>query len=217
MTIAVSEILVRVGDLLNDAEHVRWSEEELIRWINDSPSALLSRRPAAISRTDTLVLVAGTLQNIPSDGVLLLDVVRNMGSDGATPGRPIRRSDRQQIDDIDPDWHTATAKATIQQYTFDDRLPKSFYVYPPAVAGTQVELLYAALPEPVSDPADTLAIGAEYIDPIVNYVVYRANAKDSEFAQGTIAAAYFQAFEASLGVKSAVDVNASPNQPGNSV
>lgn len=217
MPIPVSDILVRVGDLMLDEEHVRWTAEELIRWINDAPSALLARRPAAISRTTVHELVAGTYQTIPDGGVLLLDVVRNMGTDGATPGRPVRRSDRQQIDDIDPDWHTATPKVVIQQYTFDDRLPKSFYVYPPAVAGTQVELVDAALPATVTSESDILDVGAEYIDPIVNYVIYRAHSKDSEFANGAIAGAYYQAFEAALGVKSAVDVNASPNQPGNSV
>lgn len=217
MSILVSEILVRVSTLLLDEEHTRWPVEELIRWINDTPGALLSRRPAAISRTTIHTLVQGTYQTIPDDGVLLLDVVRNMGTDGITPGRPVRRSDRQQIDDIDPDWHTGTAKDVIKQYTFDDRLPKSFYVYPPAIAGTKVELVDAALPATVADEGDTLAIGAEYIDPICNYVVYRAQSKDSEFANGAVAGAYYQAFEAALGVKSQADASASPNQPNNSV
>lgn len=217
MGILVSEILDRVSILLSDEEFTRWPKEELILWINDAPGALLARRPAAISRTSVHTLVTGTKQAIPTDGILLLDVVRNMGMDGATPGRVIRRSDRQQIDDADPDWHTKMAKQVIQQYTFDDRVPKEFYVYPPAVAGVKVELVDAALPATVEDEDDTLDIGIEYMDPVVNYVVYRANSKDFEYADGAVAAAYYRAFEASLGVKSQSDVAASPNQVGNSV
>jgi hypothetical protein len=148
---------------------------------------------------------------------MLIDVVRNMGMDGATPGAAIRRTDRQQLDDSSPSWHTQTKKAAIKHFTFDDRTPKIFYVYPPALAGTQVEIIDAALPAAVTDETGSLDIGAEYMEAVANYVAYRCLFKDSEYANGAMVAAYFQAFENALGVKTATEAGASPNQPGNSV
>jgi hypothetical protein len=136
-----------------------------------------------------------------------------------TPGIPVRRTDRQLLDDTDPTWHTAKPKATIKHYTFDDRAPTIFYCYPPAMDAAKVELLYAALPDPVSEDgeAGVLAIGREYAEAVVNYVCYRCKAKDSNYGNASEAGAYYAAFTAALGEKSNADVNASPNQPGNSV
>ncbi|HTN66414.1 MAG TPA: DUF6682 family protein [Burkholderiaceae bacterium] len=219
MPIPVRSILTRTDDLLLDAGRIRWSVAERIRWGNEAMGAILIRRPSAFARRSVHALQAGTYQTLPAGGALFLDLVRNIGPDGVTPGRPVRRTDRQLLDDADPNWHRIKAKAEIKQYTFDDRLPTVFYVYPPAIAGANVELIDAALPADVAedDEAGSFQIGAEYMEPVVNYVAYRANCKDSEFANGQIAGAYYQAFEAALGGQSVAQVNASPNQPTTSV
>lgn len=217
MTIAMQAIAIRVGDLLNDAGHVRWPEAELIRWANEAMGAILARRPAAFARRSVHALVAGTYQTIHPDGAAFLDVVRNIAADGTTAGKVIRRTDRQLLDDSDPDWHTGTAKAVIKHYTYDDRVPLVFYVYPPAIVGTKVELLDAALPADISAIGDALSIGAEYAEPLLNYVCYRCHVKDSQYAIPAAGVAFYQAFEAALGIKSQAQVAASPNQPGNSV
>lgn len=217
MTIAVADVLARLDDLLLDAKRVRWSAEERIRWINEAAGAILVRRPSARARTIVHSLAGGTLQNLPENGILLLDVVSNMAADGIKPGRAIRRTDRQLLDDAEPDWHTARPAAVVKHYTFDDRDPTEFYVYPPVIEGTKVRLSHAERPDPVSTSDDTLDLGAEYLESVVNYVAYRASSKDSEFANGQIAAAYYQAFEAALGGQSQASANASPNQPTTSV
>ncbi|HJV52786.1 MAG TPA: DUF6682 family protein [Noviherbaspirillum sp.] len=217
MPIAVADVLARTDDLLMDADRVRWTAEERIRWINEAAGAILIRRPAARAMTVALPLSAGTLQAIPDNGVQFLDLVCNLAADGVTAGRVIRRTDRQLLDDADPDWHAAKPVATVKQYTFDDRMPKTFYVYPPAIAGTKVRLVHAELPPSVSASTDSFDLQPEYLGAVVNYVCYRANSKDSEFANGAVATAFYQAFEAELGIQSQVQVNASPNQPTTSV
>lgn len=224
MAIPVSDLLTRIDDLLldkpgDDGDRTRWPNAERIRWANDAMGAILNRKPGALSRRVVHPLSQGSYQAIPSDGSMLLDVVRNLATDGVTPGATIRRTDRQLLDDCDPNWHMARAKATIKHFTYDDRTPKAFYVYPPAIAGTKVELFHAALPTPVAenDLAASFDIGAEYMEALVNYVCFRAWSKDSEYANGALAASYYQAFEAALGEKSQADIAASPNQPGNSV
>lgn len=194
MPIAASELMSRAGEILQDNEHIRWTVPELLQWINDAARETIVRRPSARSITQVLPMVAGTLQSIPADGVQLLDVVRNMGIDGATPGRVVRRVDRQLMDDQAPDWHAAKKRPVVKHFMFDERSPRGFYVYPPATAGTQVEALFSQLPPTITEEAESIDMGAEYVNVIVSYMVYRALSKDSEFANGTVAALHYQAF-----------------------
>jgi hypothetical protein len=198
---------------------VRWTAAERIRWMNEAMGAIMTRRPQAFAVNQVIPLVAGTLQTLPAANAQLLDVVRNMGANGSTPGKVIRRADRQLLDDSDPNWHTATASASIRHYTFDDRTPSLFYTYPPAVAGTQVEVSYAKLPQALAENAITgsLDIGAEYLEPVVNFICYRCHSKDSEYAVSSLAVAYYQAFESALSIKNQTESASSPNQPSNSV
>ena len=221
MTIPVSDIFDRVTDLLLDkereADKCRWSDDELIRWINDSRMAILTRRPQALAKIATVELVGGTKQGLPADGVQLLDIIRNMGMTGETPGRSIRRTDRQNIDDMDLYWHKGAQSAEISQFTYDDRTPKTYFVQPPAKAGTHIDISYAAIPAPVSAAGDELDIGLENMDAVVNYVCYRAKSKDSEYANAAEAAAFYGAFGDAIGVTTQAQAGTSPNQPGNSV
>lgn len=219
--IPVQDIVDRVTDLLLDKDRAddeaRWTDEELFRLINDSRMAILTRRPAACSKVLNLTLVAGTYQTLPTDGVELIDIIRNMGTDGNTPGRAIRRTDRQNIEDFDLNWHAATPSLVISQFTYDDRTPKVFFVNPPAVAGTKILSSYAAIPAEIAALTDDLDIALEYMDAVVNYVCYRAKSKDSEYANAAEAGAYYGAFNDALGVSQQSQTASSPNQPGNSV
>lgn len=219
--IPVQEIIDRVTDLLLDkdrgADEARWSDDELLRWINDCRMAILTRRPQACSKLASVALLAGTKQTIPENGVELYDITRNMGMDGNTPGRSIRRTDRQNLDDMDLTWHAGPQSAVISQYTYDDRTPKTYYVSPPAKVGTHIEIAYAAIPDPVSSLTDTLDLGLENMDAVVNYVAYRSKSKDSQYANAGEAAAFYGAFNDALGQQQQAQNATSPNQPGNSV
>ncbi|AAQ54991.1 virion-associated phage protein [Burkholderia phage Bcep22] len=168
MPIAATDLIARAGNVLQDEDHIRWEVPELIEWINDAARETIVRRPAARSVAAVLELAAGTRQAIPERGVELLDVVRNMGADGVTPGRIVRRVDRQLLDDQNPDWHAARAKNVVKHFTFDERAPRIFYVYPPAVAGTKVETLHSELPPAIAASGDTLDMGAEYMNVLVS-------------------------------------------------
>jgi hypothetical protein len=219
--IPVQDIATRVIDLLLDYDRAddeaRWTDAEIIRWINDSRMAIITRRPVACSKIATVPLVAGTYQTIPANGVVLFDLICNMGLSGTVPGRAIRRTDRQNLDDEEFYWHKAAAKAEISQYTFDDRSPKDYFVWPPAVEGATVRMSYSAIPTEVTALDDTLDIGLEVMDAVVNYVAYRAKAKDSQYANAAEAAAFYGAFSDALGTQTQTQAAASPNQPGNSV
>ena len=218
-TIEVADMLSRVSYLLNDEDMIRWTQAERIDWGNEAMAAIINRRPDAFAARAIVPLIGGTYQTIPETSTMLLDVVRNIGADGATPGRAIRRSDRQLLDDSDPDWHTVTPRAQVRQFTFDDRVPTVFYVYPPAITGTQVELIVAQLPDPITstDSEGDYELGPEYAEALVNYICYRARSKDSEEGSIPDASAFYAAFSAALGEKGSASTATSPNQATNSV
>lgn len=198
MPIPVADILSRASIVLNDEDHVRWTVGELLEWINDAAGEVVIRRPQARAQVRALTLVAGPLQSLPVGGIQVIDVVRNV------PGRSISRVQRRLLDDQAPDWYDAKQADRIKHYTLEEETPTHFYVYPPAKAGTVVEAKFSEAPPAVTAQTDTLDIDRAYIGPIVSYVLYRSMAKDSEYANGAVAAAHFQAFSEALGTNNAV-------------
>jgi hypothetical protein len=199
---AVEDLLRRFQNLMMDAKMVRWSEAEAIDWINDAAGEIVLRRPAARAVTEIVELVAGTYQTCTQDSAQLLDIVRNVTPDGR-PGKSIRICDRQQIDDAEPDWHTKRA-GTTRHYMIDERSPTSFYVYPPANQSAKVEMLVSKVPPKVASKNDALDLRPEFINAIINWMLYRAHNKDSEYSQGNLAALHYQAFTDAIGAPSQV-------------
>ena len=205
--IAVADVLARVGLILNDVDYIRWTKQELFGWINDAAGEIVIRRPPAGAKTAAITLAEGVLQSLPAGSHLLMDVVRNLPN-----GRRVTVAERHRLEDSVPDWYGMAGSSVIKHYAYDDRDPQKFYVYPPALAGAKVESVLAVIPPKITDETATLELGAEYIGPIVSYVVYRSLLKDSEYANGQVAIAHFQAFSEALGVNTQVSIDASPTR-----
>ena len=84
MATKVRSILNRAAALLNDEEFTRWTESELLEWMNDG-QRVIARGPAtdAYVLRDDVVAVAGTVQALPTDGIRLVDVVKNVADGSA--------------------------------------------------------------------------------------------------------------------------------------
>ncbi len=138
----VSAILDRVSEVLQDKGRVTWIESDLLAWFNEAQRAVAQVRADASSVIGNITLVAGTKQTLPTGGRRLIDVRRNMGTDGATPGRVIDLIAEDDLDRFNPDWHTDTAAAVILNYMVHDMVPGTFYVYPQTDGITRVEAAY---------------------------------------------------------------------------
>lgn len=217
-----NDVISRARILLNDQDGTRWLDGELTSWINDAQKLIAMTRPDASVSNSTVTLAAGTKQTLPTSGFRLLDVVRNISATGAG-GRAIRYVDREVMDSQDPFWHGSTEKDIIKHYIYDNRDPKNYYVYPPAVAGTKIEIMYSVSPaEVVYDGTNATTIAASlntvltvsdiYLEAVLNYVMYRAYSKDAEFSQNPqLAAGYLQTVYSMLGIKTQKDVAFSPD------
>jgi len=198
-TILASAIIGKARIVLQDAAKVRWSDDELLSWLNAGQREVVLLKPDAYVVTAAVQMVAGTKQTVPFG--FLIDVVRNMGAAGTTPGKAIRPITREILDDQDPDWHSSTADAVALYSVFDIRNPSVFYLYPPQPATPgYVEIAYPGT------PADVLLAGAItladiYENVLMDYVLFRAFSKEAEYANSGVAAQYYASVVRALGGK----------------
>jgi hypothetical protein len=197
--ILASDLIYRAGILLQDETHIRWTTTELIAWINEGVGALIRLKPAAGAKRVLFGLASGAMQTLDEYVVQLIDVVHNMAADKVTPGRAIRLTDRQLIDSANPDWHTMKKATVIKHFMYDDRTPAIFYVYPPSMPNVLIEAVMAIMPAPIDNELDKIQLSLEYADSVLNYMLYRAFAKDNEYANAAMSTGYYQAFIASMG------------------
>lgn len=215
----VSDVISRVRSILNDADNTayRWTDSELRDAINDAQGVIATYRPDAFVIDEVATLAAGSKQSIPSGAYRLMDVVRNIASDGSTPGRAIRPTDRDTLDAYDPYWHTNTKKDEVKNFVYDERNPTVYYVNPPANAGVKIQIVYAKRPTTLTANTDDLAVSDAYFEPVVLFTLFRAYTKEADYGgNAQLASSYLSLFASILGLKLQKDVafGASMNRRG---
>lgn len=214
-TITGQSLIQKVQTLIYDTTGVRWTSSELLGYLNDGQREVVLLRPeACVSNTALQLSPGSTKQSLPANGVSLIDVTRNMGAAGSTPGRVVRIVSREILDAQYPTWHSDTnTGGDIRHYTYDPRDPKTFYIYPKAPATAwYIEIIYAATPVDTNDAGAVIGVDDIYANALIDYVLYRAYSKDAEYAQNAqLAVAHYTAFSNSLGVKTANDLQRNPN------
>lgn len=217
-TILASAVITKARDILQDSTAVRWLDAEALRWLNEGQRYIALHRPDASATIANITLVVGTKQTLPASGLRLLDVKRNMGVGGATAGAPIRFVQQEVLDAQVPDWHSQTAVTALKHFTFDERAPKIFYVYPPSIINNTVEALYSVAPADIATVGTALTLDDIYEPVLLDYLLYRCFLKDAEYAGDSGRATFhLNAVNTALGVKSQADMALSPtrNSPGN--
>lgn len=191
-TLTGANLISRIQDTLQDTTGVRWTEAELLRYINDAQREVVNFKPQASADHSNVQLATGTEQSIPDVAMSLIKVVRNMSATGgsATGKKSIRLVDEDILNSIEPDWHDPTVTgdaahgSVIKHYIFDPDDPRRFYVYPGVKSGSNayVELITSRSPTDLSATSSTIYIDDIYGNALVDYVLFRCYMKDSEFA-----------------------------------
>ena len=213
-TITVASILTKVSTILQDPTNIRWPTDELILWLNDGQRETALYKPNAFVVNAAVICVTGTKQTLPSTAVSLIDVVRNMGTNGTTPGNAIRAVSREILDSQVPGWHASTPSAVTKHFVYTPLDSKTFYVYPPQPSSSQgyVELVYVAAPTDATS-GSTITIDDIYVTALISYILFRAYSKDAEYANNsTLAATYYQQFQGLLQGKVTAEAASNPNQ-----
>ena len=206
----VAELFSRITTLLNDTYKVRWTEPELLQWFNDGLRDTSVIDPAASQKSYVDTLDPGAKQSLPAEAMLLIDIVGNVAAGGAA-AKQIRMCDRATLDAAFPGWQMETPKASIQNVMYDPRYRRTYWVYPPAVAGIQIELVYSFIPVVVAT-TDTVPLDPIYNTPLVDYVLYRSLSKDSEAGNAQRAAGYLSTFTAAVQAIVATRTGSAPKE-----
>lgn len=214
MAVLASDVITRVREILVDkAVAKRWTDAELLRYLSDGQRTIAAMYPDQVTKVAIVPLVPGTYQTLPADAVSLLTIYRNFAGDGVTPGRAIRLIRREILDDQNPGWHTEGKQQVVYNYIYDPLDSMAYFVYPPSNGLGFVQMNYCFNPEEVTDLTDELPLAGIYQTPLVDYVLYKAHQKDSDFAAGQQrAVAHLQAFTLFMETRSKRDVETNPNQ-----
>jgi hypothetical protein len=206
MSITAQATINKASIVLVDVTKTRWADTELLGWLNDGRREISVIRPDIYYAVDGQVLVAGAKQTLPATAVRLIDVPRNVEGPAITP------VERGYLDQQNPAWYQKAKSKTIRHFMSDERSPMTYWVYPPAAVGAEVELV---IQEAVIDYSlsSTLSVFEEmYSAALIDYILYRAYSKDAEqVVYAERATAHYNQFAGSLKAGAAVNVSISPN------
>lgn len=202
MAVVASSIISRARNQLADTgSPQRWTDAELLNWISDGQRAIVVADPTASQTVTTVAMVAGTRQTLPSGAHKLIHIYRNLSVSG-TPGKACSYVPLSLLDTQYPSWHTDTAVAAVTHWSYDENDPVGFYVYPRNDGTGRVELNYSVMPIDLATTSTTITVRDIYQTALVDYVLFRAHSKDSDYAAGqALAAGYLQSFSAFIAVQ----------------
>lgn len=202
-TLTGQQLLDRAAKTLYDETNVEYSAAELLNYLAEGINAVVAVKFDAYTVQERIQLQEGTVQELPAHGTYLVRLLRNAGADGVTPGRGISWVDLEELNRADPDWHTAAQSNTVDQYAYDSRDRRYFYVSPPQdFPGHWVEAIFHAVPARFDDVTATIPIDDTFADALHGYVVgeclLRGTGRESEKPNPERAAHHKGAFAAML-------------------
>ena len=213
-----SVVIVAVAKLLNDYEpgyeHIRWTRQDLLDYLNDAQAQLYVHRPSAFARSEVLALRPGSLQGPLPDGCQLQRVV---GSGDGSRARKVDDGLLQAFAGFGCKPGSAPMAYRVSGFSFNPEDATHFFVDPPVPDDGVVHSvtaicqqapriivtadLDAALPPPPALPADQLDTPGVLRNVLIEWMLYRAYSVDMESPQSsTKQALHLQTFNALLGI-----------------
>jgi hypothetical protein len=170
--ITVQEILDQVSYMLTDDANTRWTAAKLLDWFNEAQREVVVKRPDAYSSREPLITVAGSTQSLPAEGLRLLDVIG------------LSKIDEHLLDMFLAGWRSGTevAASALEHFITDERIPTTFDLYPPSIAGESINILISKLPEVQVDASQLIDVNDSYANALQEYILHRAWSKDAEYA-----------------------------------
>lgn len=205
-TLTVQTNVNKAKALALDTSAVRWTDPEWLGYHNEVQREICTLRPDACVAQASIQLVAGSRQQMPSDSVALVRLVRNMGTTGNAPSSAIRPAPMDLMDATLPGWHSSSQKQTVVNFMHDSRTPNVFFVYPPSTGSWYVEAIYATTPVEASTLAQTISVDDLYSPALIHGMLSLGYMKDNDLL-GNLerAGAHRKLFESFMASRTQVD------------
>lgn len=158
-------------------------ETDWVMYINAALSWIVSADSSANAVTEDIPLVAGTHQKIPAGGIRLMTLWSNNVPlvreriDGVQyyGTSQVRNTPLSEARDELYNWGAARERTLVANVVFNKDDPTHFLVYPPNNGSGVLKATYAKnFAKVVAVDETAMSIGDEYLEAVVNYVVYRA-------------------------------------------
>jgi hypothetical protein len=196
----------------------RWSDAELITYINAAQRQTVTLVPAAntVETIETTGTSRVARQALPAGGIKFLKVSRNYADDGTTPQGVLRYAEKDALDTYEPTWEYVSTKADganyFEHFMHDKREKTIYYLYPPPVADAKrLAVVYSAVPTVITVVGDSLVLADEYQNAVVQYVIYRALTKESrESLPSAFRQELWQNYLVALGLQRDVEIAVGP-------
>lgn len=189
-TITVKKLLDRVADILQDTgedqDDRAFPETDLVEYYNAEVRKVVADYPDACVKNENIKLQSGVEQYIPSDGIALLTILMNMGTDGETAGIPVIKCELAEMQASKRTWNTVTATTAIYNFMPDPADPRHFWVYPPSDGIGYVMEEYSVVPDQVVyDEAGlwetaVVAVQEKYVQMLEKRIIARAYKRDTD-------------------------------------
>lgn len=215
MAKTIKSVLERVVGTLNDDASVTWTLQDLVRYLNDGQMDMHVKRPDLFLLEVEQTLASGHRQTLPDGGSKLIDITANTLGDKSH----ITRVPRALLDAQSPGWRSMSPELEIAHFTYDERQPKVFEVYPPALSTSKVMLEYASVPADLPIPASGATLDSITGDinvpdlqatALQHYICFRCYAEGTQEGNGARAQGYLALFADALDVEIASTVAVAP-------
>lgn len=200
MALTPQSCITEARGLLNDTVATyRYADADMLQYFNDALKEM-AKLPATemyFSKVGEMECVAGqTRQQVSFDDTLkLLDLVRIKNGGVPLP------ADKASLDAFNPSWHSDT-EAPATNWMPDATSPIRFYIYPKAPVSQVLEVRYVAIPADVLIANIAVSISgypATWLPAIADYLCYRCEMREDEYAVQGKAAGFYASFLAKLG------------------
>jgi hypothetical protein len=215
MATAASVIMDHAEIILKDTTNTRWTEAELLDWVIEGQGQIVTLKPDANADIESVVLSAGTIQDLPSTATQLLDATYNMGlTPGTTYGNAVTIVDRAMMDACYPGWQTEAANVVVKHVIYDPvKMPKKFWVYPQSAGANYLQIITAKIPATIASKAANINLGDEYVPVLLDWVLFRCFSKDAEYNESMERAlAHLESFRMALGMRETNETKFAPRR-----
>ena len=216
---------VRAQLLDENVSNQRWSDAEMLRYVNAAQRQIVVFLPEAniIEFRFAPSIANGARQTLPADAVKFIQVRSGFDNENSIPGPNMRYVELDAMDAFMPLWqYSLGGQPNIpvvedeyefvhyEHYMHDPREPKVFYLYPlPDNNSQDILVIYSQLPPDLGSLASALVLTDEYQNAMIDYVMFRAMFKDGRYGvTDRRSRELWDNFRASLGLKIQMEVRA---------
>ncbi len=180
-------IAAKLQDTASDEDDRHWSVSELVSYYNVSVLEIITLHKKARTITEAVKFASGSKQSIPAKSIAFVNLIRNMGTDGKTPGESITMTFMEAMAAFNRTWSEDTAQAVIYNVIPDPVDPRTYYIYPPSDGTTFGLLQTSKAPDKVVYDSNgnwesvLVAVTDEYVEALMDKIMEHAYQKDSDF------------------------------------